>query len=313
MRLIRFPLAALLAGAALLALATAQDWKGTQGRFEGRVLDADGKPIEGATVKLELPGRGGTTLKTDKKGKWAIGGVAAGRWNVDIEAAGFQKKQAYLMLQSELTRIPPMETRLDRAVDPGPSAEVMAALKDADAAFEAERYPEARALYEKALADPKVAAQDAARKALHLRIARSLSQEGQYEKELEHLQAVLDMDPADNQILSLMAQEAIKGGMLEKGMGLLAKLDETSVKDPAIYFNVGVLLLNQQKQPEAIQYFTKAVAVDPTYVDGYFQRGLAYLGQQKMAEAKADFQKVIELAPGTPQADTAKAAMGQLK
>jgi len=304
---------ALLAAAAIPVLATAQDWKGTQGRFEGRVLDPDGKPIEGATVRLELPGRGGTTLKTDKKGKWAIGGVAAGRWNVDIEAAGFQKKQAYLMLASELSRIPPMETRLDRAVDPGPSAEVMAALKDADAAFEAERYPEARALYEKALADPKVAAQDAARKALHIRIARALSQEGQYEKELEHLQAVLDMDPADTQILSLMAQEAIKGGMLEKGMGLLSKLDETSVKDPAVYFNVGVLLLNQQKQPEAIQYFTKSVIVDPAFVDGYFQRGLAYLGQQKMAEAKADFQKVMELAPGTPQADTAKAALGQIK
>ena len=313
MRLIGVRLVALLAAAALPVLATAQDWKGTQGRFEGRVLDPDGKPIEGATVRLELPGRGGTTLKTDKKGKWAIGGVAAGRWNVDIEAAGFQKKQAYLMLASELSRIPPMETRLDRAVDPGPSAEVMAALKDADAAFEAERYPEARALYEKALADPKVAAQDAARKALHIRIARALSQEGQYEKELEHLQAVLDMDPADTQILSLMAQEAIKGGMLEKGMGLLSKLDETSVKDPAVYFNVGVLLLNQQKQPEAIQYFTKSVAVDPAYVDGYFQRGLAYLGQQKMAEAKADFQKVLELAPGTPQADTAKAALGQIK
>jgi len=313
MRLIGVRLVALLAAAAIPVLATAQDWKGTQGRFEGRVLDPDGKPIEGATVRLELPGRGGTTLKTDKKGKWAIGGVAAGRWNVDIEAAGFQKKQAYLMLASELSRIPPMETRLDRAVDPGPSAEVMAALKDADAAFEAERYPEARALYEKALADPKVAAQDAARKALHIRIARALSQEGQYEKELEHLQAVLDMDPADTQILSLMAQEAIKGGMLEKGMGLLSKLDETSVKDPAVYFNVGVLLLNQQKQPEAIQYFTKSVAVDPAYVDGYFQRGLAYLGQQKMAEAKADFQKVLELAPGTPQADTAKAALGQIK
>jgi len=110
-----------------------------------------------------------------------------------------------------------------------------------------------------------------------------------------------------------MAQEAIKGGMLEKGMGLLSKLDEASVKDPAVYFNVGVLLLNQQKQPEAIQYFTKSVAVDPAYVDGYFQRGLAYLGQQKMAEAKADFQKVLELAPGTPQADTAKAALGQIK
>jgi tetratricopeptide (TPR) repeat protein len=299
--------------AGLPALALAQDWKGTQGRFEGRVLDPDGKPIEGATITLELPGRGGTTLKTDKKGKWAIGGVAAGRWNVDVEAAGFQKQQAYVDLPSEFTRIAPIETRLERAVDPGPSPEVMAALKDADAAFEAQRYPEARALYEKALADPKVAAQPAAKKALHIRIARALSQEGQYEKELEHLQAVLEMDPADTSMVALMAQEAIKGGMLDRGLALLSKIDETQVKDPNVYYNVGVLLLNQQKQPEAISYFTKAVAVDPAYVDGYFQRGLAYLGQQKMAEAKADFQKVIELGPGTPQAETAKSALATLK
>ena len=69
-----------------------------------------------------------------------------------------------------------------------------------------------------------------------------------------------------------------------------------------MFFNVGVLFLNQQKQEEAIAYFTRSVTVDPTYVDGYVQRGLAYLGQQKMAECKADFLKVESLAPaGSPR------------
>jgi tetratricopeptide (TPR) repeat protein len=209
--------------------------------------------------------------------------------------------------------VPPIEIRLKKAVDPGPSPEIMAALKDADAAFEAGKFPEARQKYEQALADPKVAAQPEAVKALHIRIARALSQEGQYKQELEHLKAVIALDPANVDIVGLAAQEAIKGGLVDEGMALLSKLDAAQVKDPAVFFNVGVLLLNQNKQGEAIPFFTKSVEADPAFVDGYLQRALAHYGQGKTAEAKADFQKVLEIAPGTPQAETAKQAMAGIK
>jgi tetratricopeptide (TPR) repeat protein len=110
-----------------------------------------------------------------------------------------------------------------------------------------------------------------------------------------------------------MAQEALKGGMLERGMELLKGIDETTITDPNVYFNVAVLFLNQQKAEQAIPYLTKAVALDPSYVDGYFQRALAYLQLQKLAESKADFRRVLELQPEGPQAETAKKALEQLK
>src|SRR5262249_34749226 len=90
----------------------AQDWKG-MGRFEGRVLDPDGKPVPDAVVKLELPSRGGggTTLKTDKKGRWAVGGVASGRWNVDISAPGFADKKVSIDLPAESARLDPVEVK----------------------------------------------------------------------------------------------------------------------------------------------------------------------------------------------------------
>jgi tetratricopeptide (TPR) repeat protein len=296
-RVHRIPLFLATAVLASLAVsASAQDWRGVQGRMEGTVVGPDGKPVVGAVIKMELPGRGGTQLKTDKKGKWAIGGIGAGNWNIDVEAPGFTTKQIIVPLPSEFTRLPPVEIKLEKAVDPGPSAEILDALKEADAAFEAGKFSEARVLYEKALADPKVGSQASAKTALHMRIARALSQEQQYEKELVHLQAVLDLEPTNTAVKTLMAQEAIKGGMLEKGLALLAEL-EGQVKDPDVYFNVGVLLLNQNKSEDAVKYFTKALAVDPKYVDGYVQRGLAYLGQQKLADSKADFQKVLELVP----------------
>jgi tetratricopeptide (TPR) repeat protein len=297
--------------AAALTLATpafAQDWKGL-GRMEGRVLDSDGKPLPDVTVKLNLPSRGGgTTIKTDKKGHWAIGGIASGAWQIDLEAPGYAVKKVSITLPTEASRLAPIEVRLDKAAPAGPPPEVRAALEQGDAAFKAGRFAEARAEYEKLLAlRPELA------DTLYRQIAFTYSREGNYAKEVEYLEKVLQSNPTDLNLKLLTAQEALQGGMLDQGLELLKGIDDSTIKDPAVFYNVAVLLRNAQKPEEAIVYLTKAVTVDPAYVDGYFQRGLAYLGLQKTAEAKADFQKVIELAPTGAQAETAKKALQQLK
>jgi tetratricopeptide (TPR) repeat protein len=297
--------------AAVLALAApgfAQDWKGL-GRMEGRVLDPDGKPLPDVTVKLNLPSRGGgTTIKTDKKGHWAIGGIASGAWQIDLEAPGYAVKKVSITLPSEAARLAPIEVKLDKAAPAGPPPEVRQALEKGDAAFKEGRFAEARAEYEKLLAlRPELA------DTLNRQIAFTYSREGNYAKEVEYLEKVVQADPADASLKLLAAQEALRGGMLDKGLEMLKGVDDSSIKDPEVFYNVAALLLNAQKPEEAIRYLNKAVTVDPAYVDGYFQRGLAYLGLQKTAEAKADFQKVIELAPAGAQVETAKKALQQLK
>lgn len=279
------------------------------GRLEGKVLDADGKPIEGATVKLDLPERGGgPTLTTDKKGKWAVGGIVAGKWNADIEAAGFAVKKVFINLPSESARVPPLEVKLDRTAPAGPSPELLAAVAKGDAAYKEGKFAEARAEYEKVLAlKPELSA------TLHEMIARCFSQEGDYAKAAEHLQFVSDADPTNVKVKILLAQEALRAKQLERGMAVLKTIDETAVTDPEIFYNVAVILLNQNRAEDAVPYLTKSVTLDPSYVDGYFQRGLAYLGQGKAAEARADFTKVVELAPTSAQAETAKKALEQIK
>jgi len=286
----------------------AQDWKGL-GRMEGRVLDPDGKPIAGATVKLNLPERGGgTTVTTDKKGHWALGGIASGAWQIDYEAPGYAVKKVTVTLPTEASRLAPVEVKLDKAAPTGPPPEVRQALEKGDAAFKAGRFGEARAEYEKLLAmRPEFA------DTLNRQIAYTYSREDNYAKAVEYLEKAIASDPSDVSLKLIAAQEALRGKMLDKGLELLKGVDDSSIKDPEVFYNVAALLLNSQKPEEAIRYLTKAVTVDPTYVDGYFQRGLAYLGLQKSAEAKADFNKVIELAPTGPQAETAKKALAQLK
>jgi tetratricopeptide (TPR) repeat protein len=297
--------------AAALALAVpafAQDWRG-MGRLEGRVLDPDGKPLPDVTVKMKLPSRGGgTTIKTDKKGHWAIGGIASGAWEIDLEAPGYAVKRITLNLPSESARLAPIDVKLEKAAPTGPPPEVREALEKGDAAFKEGRFADARAQYEKLLAlRPELA------ETLYHQIAFAYSREGNYPKAVEYLDKLVQSDPTNVNLKLLAAQEALRGGMLDKGLEMLKGIDDSSVKEPEVFYNVAALLLNAQKPDEAIRYLTKAVTVDPSYVDGYFQRGLAYLQLQKTPEAKADFQKVIELAPTGAQAETAKKALQQLK
>ena len=297
-----------VAAFALATPALAQDWKG-MGRLEGRVLDADGKPLSDVLVKLNLPSRGGgATIKTDKKGHWAIAGIAAGAWEVDLAAPGYAVKRMTVNLPTESARVAPVEVKLEKAAPAGPPPEIREALEKGDAAFKEGRFAEARVEYEKLLAlRPELA------DALNRQIAFTYSREGNYAKVVEYLDKLLQSDPGNVNLKLLAAQEALRGGMLDKGLELLKGIDDSTVKDPEVFYNVAALLLNAQKPEDAIRYLTKAVTVDPSYVDGYFQRGLAYLGQQKTAEAKADFQKVIELAPAGPKAETARKALQQIK
>ncbi|HVR71915.1 MAG TPA: tetratricopeptide repeat protein [Vicinamibacteria bacterium] len=295
-------------GMALAGPAQAQDWKG-MGRLEGKVLDAQGAPIAGASVKLEREGYGdGTTVKTDKKGRWAIAGITAATWNADIEAPGYALKRISIPLPSESARLAPVEVRLDKAAAAGPAPEAVQALEKGEAAYKEGRFPEARAEFEKLLAlRPDLAT------TIHQRIGFAYIQEKEYVKGLDHLQKVLDAEPANATVRGIMAQAALEGGMLDRGMELLAGIDESSVTNPDLFFNIGVNLVNANKPEDAIGYFTKAVTLDPAYADGYFRRGLAYMGVGKMAEAKADFNKLLELKPTGPEADLARKAVEQIK
>jgi tetratricopeptide (TPR) repeat protein len=289
-------------------VASAQDWKGG-GRVEGRVLAPDGTPVVGATLKLVHPGRGGgPTLKTDKKGRWAYLGLVAGVWNVDVEAAGYATRQVSFKLPDEGAHLDPIEIRLEKSGPPPVPPEVLETVRKADEAYKAGRFAEAQTEYEKLLAlRPDLAT------TIHQQMGFSLIQQKKYPEALEHLQKVLDADPANTPIRVIAAQAALSGEMIDRGLALLKGIDESAVKTPDVFFNVGVALINANRPEDAIPYFGKAIALDAAYADGYFRRGLAYLQLGKTAEAKADLQKFVELAPTGSEADLARKALTQLK
>ena len=295
----------------LAALATpvlAQDWRGT-GRMEGRVLDESGAPLEGVSVKAALPERhGATTMKTDKKGRWVLGGIAAGTWNFDFQLDGYMTKQISVKLPSEGSRMAPVEVKLAKAAPTGPPPEVKAALEKAEVAFQERRFPEARVEFEKLLTLLPAQAST-----IHQRIGLCYYAEKNYKDALPHLEQAFAAQPDNVQIRAITAQAALGAGMTARGRELLAGIDESTIKDPSTFFNIGLDFVGAGNTEEAISYFTKALALDPNDLEAHYQRGLGYVHLGKMEAARADFKKILELAPTSPQADMAKKALEQIK
>ncbi len=225
----------------------------------------------------------------------------AGEWNIDVSAEGHATRQVKASLPNEGARVPAIEIKLEKTAAKGPPPEVLQALSKAEDAYKAERYEEAITEYERLLAlRPDLAA------TIHQQIGFANIRLRRYEPAITHLQKVLDADPANVQIRAIAAQAALEGGMLDRGLELLKGIDETSIKSPDLFFNIGVNFLNANQPEQAIAYFTKAIALDPAYTDGYFRRALAYVQINRVAEARADLVKLLELAPEGASADASR-------
>lgn len=312
--------AAFAAVALLLSAAgaTAQGWRG-QGRVAGKVTDESKKPLEGVTVKLLLPGSsGGLDLKTDKKGEWVAGGIASGNWQIDFLKDGYESRRISVPVE-ETARVPSVQTVL-AAVAVDPNQVIAAEMQKAGGLIGEKKFAEAQAVYADLLAKYPQAYQ------LELAVARAYHMEGAHDKEIEHLKKYLEKDPGNVAVKLLTGAEMIQKGNPEEGRALLATVDDTQVKEPAVFVNIGVNLVNQKKAADAMPFFDKAIARFPDSPDAYYYRGLCELqlgsatppenkpeGDRLLAAGKADLEKFLQMAPTAPEADAAKKLLEQLK
>ena len=309
--------ASLAAVVLLSSSLSAQVWKGT-GRLEGQLTDKAGKPLANADVKLRLPraGKLGPDLKTDKSGRWTYLGLAGGEWHIEFSADGYIPGKVILEVDSvkrapivkyALDPVPPPTAAEPAAETTGLPPEVVAAVKKGNDALAAKNYPEARAAFEKASA----AITDNV--GLYCALARAYDGEGNRAKAIETLMKVTEKEPGNVGAWLLVSNMKLEQGDLEGGRAALEKVPPESIKDPAVYTNIGILFLNKNKPADAETYFTKAIEVAPGDADGYHMRGLVRLQQRKNAEAKADLTKFLELAPTSPAAEEVKQLLSAIK
>jgi tetratricopeptide (TPR) repeat protein len=296
--------------AAVLALATSAlaQSRGV-GRISGVVEDESGKKLEGVQVKAVKQGETEVfTATTNDKGEWAIGGLAGGEWNLDFSKDGFVTRQIAFPV-NEYGRSKPIEMKMkiaEKKVDP--NAEIRTGLEQAAKLMQSDQFVEARKIYEDLLAKYPEAWQ------IEPLIARTYAGTKQPDEAMKHLQVAQAKDPENVEVKLLMASVYVDQNNVAEAQKLLDSIDMTKVKDPVVFLNTGITLINQGKAEQALPIFNKVVEAQSDQPEGYYYRARAYLAMGKFPEAKADLEKFISMSPpDSPQVAEAKKILEQLK
>jgi tetratricopeptide (TPR) repeat protein len=265
----------------------AQSYRG-QGRIRGVVTDQDGKPLEGVRVKLfSLKGQSGLEVVTNAAGEWIASYVRGGGWNIDFEKAGYAPQSISTQFP-EITKNPPIETKLQKVEGIAITDELTAALKEGNRLFEEKKYQEAIAEYESLLAKtPDIYV-------IYKNIGNCWFELQDYEKAEEAYKKVLEMEPANYDIMLLIGNCYANRGETDKAMEWYAKIEFEKITDQMVLYNIGTSFTKQSKLEDALKYYKKAVELQADFLDAIYQLGLTYLALGNNPEAVAAFENYLK-------------------
>jgi tetratricopeptide (TPR) repeat protein len=296
------------------------------GMVKGRVVDANNKPVAGATVTIQAEGvTRNFEVKTNKNGEFIQIGLQVGTYKLTASKDG--------MSQTFTQRIGLDAAEVNFTLRPGGSGEMSAEdRKKAEArvasikgAFEegvnlsrANKYDEAIAKFNEVVAQvPKCVE-------CYANIGSIYAQKKDYEQAEAAYKKAIEIDPnsadsynglanvynaqkkfdqaaeASAQALKLASAGGAAGGAAGGG-------------NASAVFNQGVILWNAGKIPEAKKQFEEAVKLDPKLADAHYWLGMANLNEGKMPDAAGHFEEYLKLAPTGQYAEQAKGILTQIK
>jgi tetratricopeptide (TPR) repeat protein len=280
--------------------------------IEGNVLGNDGKPLQGAVIKIERQDvKGNYTVKTDKKGHYFYGGLPLGQFKVSVNVDGQERdfvngvrgkvgdtQQVNFDLAKTAGAAPAPEA--DRSMSAAEKAEIekkgkeqaaaMAKNKALNDAFNAGKTAAAANQWDAAIDGfTKASELDANQHVVWGNLADALTsrakanpagREADLAKAAEAYQkaiAIKGDDAAYHNNYALVLGNQKKFQEAEAEVTKAAQMDATNAGK--YYFNLGAVYVNAGAVDPAAEAFKKAIATDPNYADAYYQYGLSLMGK----------------------------------
>ena len=288
----------------LVATGVALAQMGT-GRITGTITDPEGNGVEGAVVSVVDAAGKKLEGTSDEDGKWAILGFRSGTYDFNIEAEGYQtkieRKSVRQMGRNQLDVV-----LVPVAGDVRATESSNALIHEANELLSQEQYPEAIAKFEELLVARPSLYQ------VHEFIGIAYREMGNYDAALAEFEKVLAEDPSHADALISVGDILVSQQKLDEAVEYFEKaVDQTS--DGIVPFNVAEIYFNQGNAAKAVEYYRVAAEYKPDWADPHLKMGYAYLNTGDLESAKTSFQKVVEVAPDSPQAQMAQAALSSLQ
>ncbi len=148
--------------------------------------------------------------------------------------------------------------------------------------------------------NPRVEEKESRRPIIFKNLSLAVSELGDKQKALEIVQEGRKEFPNDYALLIDEANAYYHLGDKAKFKEKLEAAIQMNPTEPTLYYNVGVMNMNQNKIDEAIENFKKAIELKPDYADAYTNIGAAYVNQanpiiEEMNKSLSDFDKYDRL------------------
>jgi tetratricopeptide (TPR) repeat protein len=286
-----------------------------QSIVKGKVLDAQNKPVEGATVTFEATeANRKAQTKSDKKGEFLQVGLASGQWKVTATKDGIGTH----LLPATVSQGRPVELtfHLSPAGAAGAgdkaAAELQALAASAIAAMRAGQNDDAIAKFNDVITKVPTCSDCY----YNLGVAHTNKQE--YDKAEAAFKKTIELKPDSGEAYTGLANvyNAQKKFDLAAEAGTKASLYSSSAPGGGgaeASYNQGVILFNAQKFAEAKTQFEASTKADATYAPAFYQLGMTALNLGQIPEAVAALEAYLKIAPDGPKAAEVKQSLPALQ
>jgi tetratricopeptide (TPR) repeat protein len=298
----------LLGGLAFLALAfalpsdvLAMQWNA---RVSGVVTDADGNPLEGVkvTINLVMQREGAEVdaveLVTDEEGLYFARNVRLGDTQIIFELAGYEA----VVERRDLKAGP---VRIDIALKPTePVPEVERANVANESyqagyeAFTAGQFDQAITHLQQALAAIEQMPDNAEPLGfIYALIGRSHFELRHFEQARDAFLKWVEYQPNEANSHIELAHAYDELGDSEAAMAQFQAALALSPDDPMTLYNTGIEMVNSGSLEEGIAFIERAIEIQPVYPMAHKNIGYAYAGVGEYAKAIGAFEKYLEQSP----------------
>ena len=301
------------------------------GSIYGRVFDREGKPLQGAIVRVEhLATHQVDNTKTGKNGGYSMTGLFQGQYKVTLllngaavmvhgESAG----DAILVADGrevdvnfDLRKAPatpsPAPATAPAARDESKKGDDKAAKKadtEMRSAFNAGLAAMKEKNYEEGVKQFNAAAEkDPTQPAIFANLGVALSNLKKYDDSVAAFRKAIELKSDDPALFANLSATLADAGKIEEAAKAVEELAKLNPSFAGLgYYNLGIVLINRGKSKEAVETFSKAIEIDPKNAKSYYQLGLAYFGStDTMPQAVSNLEKYLQLEPTGPYANAAK-------
>ena len=299
---------------ALLVVFAASAPAAAQSVIRGKVVDAQGKPVEGAAVTIEATESSRRAqVKTNRNGEFMQIGLPSGRYNVTAVKDNLKQ-----VLQATISQGMPVELSFQLSPTSGltpeqakAQAETQAMAKQAIDAMRAGRDDEAIASFNQIVAKIPTCSD------CYYNLGVAYSKKQQFAEAENSFKKAIELAPGSADAYTGLANVYNAQKKFDLAQQASAKAAELAGAgggggNAEALYNQGVILWNAGKYAEAKEQFESAIKADPNMAMAHYQLGMANLNLGQMPAARQAFEGYLKVDPNGPKAAEVQTFLKQL-